>query len=607
MDFGFWILDCFANRAGRFRRREHLRKCSAERQSQQSKIQNPKSKIALVAAVCLPLFGCRPAVTAPLRAAGLSNVGAASLPEDGNAPLPLDLDRNALTRSLIDSLQKRVMGRREALRDVARVSTEIRPLVIEAARQPQVENGLRILALHYGLSPGAMREQWVDWQEADLLLEAGGGADAVSPSHAVGVAQWLAGTAKGVGLTVNLADSNRLTGKVDLLKWKVAWAAYRLRPDFNPEIPGNPGYDRAKAEKQLPVLRAELESLRMKRRKVDERYDPRAAVFAQTRYLLRIASRFPSADWLFQAYHGGEGGVKRTLKDFLGSQWPGSTASAIQFGRNGGPLGFEDLYFEATPKACPEAFSYLYGRSDDHRHYWWKLRSAQETLAAYRKDKTAFGAAWEALLPGRSKAALWYPDAASHAFTDFPAIAQAQKSGALVPITSGAGLTVRPPELEPAHAAELQTLRPESRGALLLLNSLYRRAGGTTALEIADLTRTAAIAAQRQKTKILPPLFSFARIYPPDSDLQNLSGVGPPPGFDFHTVGLAFDMGKPADPKMRKILDYALGWCADRQILWHYEEKDFTPPRYVVVPNPRYAAELKKITGADNIPKLPAL
>ena len=554
-----------------------------------------------LAFVCLPLVGCRPAAVAPSRLERAA--GAASLPEASGAALPLDLDRETRTRSLIRSLQKRVMGRREAFRDVERVSTEIRPLVIEASRQPQAENGLRILALHYGLSTDAMREKWADWQEADLLLEAGGNADAVSPSHAVGVAQWLAGTGKGVGLTVKLPDSNRLTGKIDLLKWKIAWAKYRLSPAFDPKIPGNPGFDQTKAAKELPLLRTELESLRAKRRKIDQRYDPRAAVFAQTRYLLRISGRFPSADWLFQAYHGGEGGVKRTLKDFLGPQWPGSTAPAIQSGNNGGPLSFEDLYFATTPKARPEAFSYLYGRSDDHRHYWWKLRSAQETLAAYRKDKAAFKAAWEALLPGRSNAALWYPDAANHAFADFSAIAQSQKNGALVPVASGNGLTVRPPEIEPSHAAELQALRPESRGALLFLNSVYWQSGGTAPLEIADLTRTIAIAAQRQKTKILPPIFSFAKIYPPDPDLQNLPGVGPLPGFDFHTVGLAFDIMKPADPKTRKILDYALGWCEDRQILWHYEEKEFTPPRYVVVPNPRYAAELQKINFSGNIPK----
>ena len=529
-------------------------------------------------------------------------------PAPNAAPLslPFDLDRDALTRSLLDSLQKRVMGRREAWRDIVRVTNEIRPLVTEAARQPQAENGLRVLARQSGVSTDAMRQKWIDWQEADLLLEAGGNSDAVSPSHAVGVAQWLAATAQRNGLTVKTAESNRLTAEIDLRKWKIAWAAYRLSPDFDPKTPGNPGYDSSKATKQLPLLRAETESLRAKRRKIDARYDPRAAIFAQTRYLLGIAPRFPSTDWLFQAYHGGEGGVKRTLKDFLGAAWPGSTEAAIRSGKNGGALTFEDLYFETTPTTRPEAFAYLYGRSDDHRHYWWKLRAAQETLAAYRKDKSAFRAAWEALLPGRSKAALWYPDAAKQVFADLPDVQQALKNGILVPILSGDGLIVRPPELDPAAVNWLQTLRPESRGTLLLLNAVYRQSGGTAALEVADLTRTAKLSTQRQKTRLLPPLFTLKRIFPPDPDLKTLLGTGPPPDFDFHTVGLSFDIVKPADPKTRKILDYALGWCADRQISWHYEEKDFSPARYVVIPNPRYAAALQIIQKAGNIPKLSA-
>ncbi len=516
-------------------------------------------------------------------------------PDLPNPPLPLDLDRDALTRSLIDSLQKRVMGRREARRDIAWVSREIRPLVAAAARQPEVENGLRVLAARYGISTGAMRERWTDWQEADLLLEAGGNADAVSPAQAAGVAQWLTTTAQRNGLVVKTAESARLTAEIDLRRWKIAWAEYRLRPDFDPQCPGNPGYDRAKAEKQLPTLRAETENLRAKRRKIDLRYDPRAAIFAQSRYLLRLAARFPSADWLFQAYHGGEGGVTRTLKDFLGAKWPGTSAAAIEFGKNGGLLTFEDVYFEAAPSARPEAFTYLYGRSDDHRHYWWKLRAAQQALALYRRDGTAFDAAWRALLPGRSKAALWFPDAANRAFANFSDVESALKSGALVPVISGGGLTIRPPEIGADHAALLQTLRPESRGGLLLLNSLYRRAGGATNLEVADLTRTNILSEQRKKAKRLLPVIPPKRIFPPEADSKDFPGIGPPPGFDFHTAGIAFDILRPDDPKTRKILDYALGQCEDREILWHYEEKDFTPARCVIVPNPRYAAALRDL------------
>ena len=126
LDFGFWILDCRPRRfAWRFQDVCDLRNI-ASGAANQSKIQNLKSKIALVALVCLPLFGCRPAGVAPVRTVQTTEAGAAGLPEAGGMTLPLDLDRETLTRSLIDSLQKRVMGRREAFRDVERVSNEIR-------------------------------------------------------------------------------------------------------------------------------------------------------------------------------------------------------------------------------------------------------------------------------------------------------------------------------------------------------------------------------------------------------------------------------------------------------------------------------------------------
>jgi hypothetical protein len=138
---------------------------------------------------------------------------------------------------------------------------------------------------------------------------------------------------------------------------RIAWREYLLRPDADFNAPGAPRISRAQAAGELPALRAELEQLRAKRRRVDARYDPRRAVFAQTRYLLGLYRRFPSLDWVFQAYHGGENGVRRTLRFYLGPRWPGSAALAIRQGGAGGrPLRFEDLYFGTTPRAAPAAF-----------------------------------------------------------------------------------------------------------------------------------------------------------------------------------------------------------------------------------------------------------
>jgi hypothetical protein len=271
---------------------------------------------------------------------------------------------------------------------------------------------------------------------------------------------------------------------------RIAWREYLLRPDADFNAPGAPRISRAQAAGELPALRAELEQLRAKRRRVDARYDPRRAVFAQTRYLLGLYRRFPSLDWVFQAYHGGENGVRRTLRFYLGPRWPGSAALAIRQGGAGGrPLRFEDLYFGTTPRARAAAFSYLYGRSDDHRYYWWKLRAAEQALARYRADPNGFNRYWEGLLPGRGKAALWYPDEERHAFPDLAALQTAHTRGRLVAVSARPGaFVVRVPPLAPADAARWhQALRPEAKGALLLVAAAYKRAGGGGVLSVGIL------------------------------------------------------------------------------------------------------------------------
>lgn len=520
-------------------------------------------------------------------------------------PLPLRMSREALTESLLASLRKRVMGRREALRDVARVATEIGPIVADAARQPQAEAGLRRMALESGTTFEETRAQWIALQEADLLLESGGDPDAVSPSQAVGVAQWLAGTANANGLPVNLKESRRLSAKITPLKWKIAWCTYLTGPNADPAAPGAPAVTPAEAAAQLPALRSELEMLRAKRRRADARYDPRKAIFAQTRYLLRLYPRFPSPDWLFQAYHGGEAGVQRTLRKYLGNAWPGSAAAAIRFGRHGQPLRYEDLYFSTTPRTRRDAFSYLYGRSDDHRYYWWKLRTSQEAVALYRRAPAAFQRQWEAFFPGRSKEAVWYPDAPAEALADLAALQAACASRRLVPVGPRAEYAIRPAPLAPQAAQWYAALRPEAAGALRLVTAAYRQAGGDGRLQVGDMALTQEYVAQAKALHPPPPPKGL--IWPPDPDAQTLPGGGPPADFDYHTTGLAFDLLRPADSRQRKILEYALGALQDRQIVLWVDAKDRGERRYHVVPNPRYAQALAKVAATGQAPRLPGL
>jgi hypothetical protein len=568
--------------------------------------------LALILLVGIARTGCgRKAPTANRRPEGERATAA--------APLPLNPDRARLAGMVVEAQRKRVMGRRTSLRDVARVVGEDGPIVAAAAWQPQAQGALRQIARDMGLSLKEARREWIALQEADLLLESGGNPEDVSPANAVGVAQWIAETGRRAGLKIDLAASKKLTAQIDERKRQAAWREYLLRPDADPRAPGAPPISRQQAEAQLPLLRAQLESLRAQRRRYDPRYDPKAAIFAHARYLLGLYPRFPSLDWVFQAFHGGEAGVRRTLKRYLGKRWPGSAAAAIRRGRNGRPLCFEDLYFGTTPRAQPAAFAYLYGRLDDHRYYWWKLRAARGAIALYRRDPAAFRKQWEAFLPGRAKEAYWYPNAGDEALADTRALQDAQTNGRLVSVKSTSDFAIRPASPDPASARLCAALRPESKGALLLVAAAYRNAGGRERLTVGDMTRTQA---DLERMRALPPPSRRSRadkrrarprqspsgpLWPPDLDAKNLPGGGPPADLDFHTTGLAFDLLRSADRTQWKTLEYALGWLCDRHILWWREETEGGSRRYHVVPNPQYAATLARIGIGEKAPVLPGL
>ena len=463
---------------------------------------------------------------------------------------------------------------------------EIAPIVEEASRQPEAQAGLAQYAADAGISVEEARRRWAALQTADLMLESGGDPDALSSSAAAGAAQWLAGTARGVGLAVDLPASNRLTARIAALRCRIAWIKYLSRPDADRSAPkafGAPQFSPTDTA-LLPSLESELLQLRESRRRADARYDPRPAIFAQTRYLLRIYPRFPSPDWLFQAYHGGEAGVSKTLRLYCGAAWPGAAYAAIRIGANGSPLTFDTLFFTTSPSSHAEAFSYLFSRSDDHRHYWYKLLAAEQVLDAYRKSPEEFHREWESSLPGRRIEAHWYPDAAAKAIPDLAALASRRD---LVAIADSPGLHVRPAPDDPGHAALYARLRNSAKGALLLVAAEFRRDGGKGALTAGDLTLTQEYVDRApilHPPKPLPP-----PVFPPDPDADLCIGGGPPRRFDYHTTGLVFDLLRPTDDRDRKILEYTLDRLEARGLLSAIPAKDHNERRFHIVPHPAYA------------------
>ncbi len=541
----------------------------------------------------LAVQGChRPAArVTPLPAQTPPPVFAPSRPSVAQEPLPLaHRTRHEREAGVLSAMHKRVWARRASLPDIRRIASDVYPLICEAAQQAEVTPYLQAFARDNGLDLEQAREQWVAIEEADLLLEAGGNPDDISPAGASGVAQWMLNIAREQGLHIDFARSRQFTARIDALNWRIAWLTYLSRPDADQNLPSKPTLTPADFA-TLPALQQERETLREQRRQADDRFEPRKAVFAHARYLLRLYRKFPSKDWIFQAYHGGEWGAKKEIWFYLG-QKPASYAEAIQSGNTGQRLTYEDVYFGITPHAHIPAFRYIYGRGDDHRHYWWKLRSAQEALALYHRDPTGFEQEWNRLLPGRRTEAVWYPDAPVHAIADLNALQSSQGKG-LVPVTSAANMLVRPAPLDTPNAQWYAALQPSAKGALLLAVEAYKRAGGKTVLTVGDMTLTPQYSAQLKA--LHPPKPTLAPPYPPDPELKTLPGGGPPADFDYHTTGLAADILAPKTKWEREILEYALAYLEERQIVAVTEAKDYNEPRYHLVPNPRYTDALSKI------------
>ena len=510
--------------------------------------------------------------------------------------LPAEPGRAQLRANMIASVRERLMSHRDIGTDARRMTETIQPIVEEAALQPEAQPGLTAFARDAGISVAEARRQWIRLQTADIMLESGGDPDAVSSSAAVGAAQWLAGTARGVGLPVDLPASTVLSARITRLRCRIAWIRYLGRPDANRAAPGAAAFP-PEGTQALPLLEAQLESLREARRRVDARYDPRRAIFAQTRYLMRIYRRFPSPDWLFQAYHGGEAGVTKTLRLYEGSHWTGSAEAAIRTGAGGSRLTFDTLYFTTSPTSHVEAFSYLFSRSDDHRHYWYKLLAADQTLDAYRKSPEAFHAAWQTHLPGRRIEAYWYPDAASGGISS---IQDLRGRRDLEPITPGPGLQVRSAADDPANAALYARLAPGARGVLALVVGEYQMAGGNSDLTTGDLTLTQEYV---DHARVLHPAKPAPLpLFPPDPDAEATAGGGPPRRFDYHTTGLVFDILRPADDPARKILEYTLDRMEAQGMLAAIQAKDRGERRFHVVPHPAYASVFAQIAATIKPP-----
>ena len=253
-----------------------------------------------------------------------------------------------------------------------------------------VATAKRVQALRPTIEDVARRaHQDPDTLEAIVFLESGGRPDVTASddlTSAVGLTQILAQTATGLlGLKVDVPASTRLTRSIG-----------------------------------RSTSFARIAKLKARRRKVDERFDPRKALEATTRYLEFAQGQLHGRDDLaVESYHMGVGNLQRALKAYGNDDIP-----------------YAQLFFDSTPLRHAKAWNILASLGDDSSTYLWRIGAAKAIMSLYRKDPRRL-AAQDVLQDWPSAEHVLRPPSATPAFTS-----QAALTGPGQVLVDGAALRV---------------------------------------------------------------------------------------------------------------------------------------------------------------------
>lgn len=214
--------------------------------------------------------------------------------------------------------------------------------------------------------------------EGIVFLESAGRPDAQASSDlngAAGLTQILAQTGTVLlGLKVDVAASERLTQRI---------------------ARGGPP--------------ARIRRLVAQRRRVDERFDPRKALEATTRYLDLAKQHLGRDDLAVESYHMGIGNLQGALGAYGARDIP-----------------YAQLFFDSTPLRHATAWRRIAALGDDSSTYLWRVRAAEDIMKAYRDDPKEV-AAEAALQAGPSAEHALRPPGATPRFADAAALRTGQQ------------------------------------------------------------------------------------------------------------------------------------------------------------------------------------
>jgi hypothetical protein len=341
----------------------------------------------------------------------------------------------------------------------------------------------------HGVSPDVL--------EAMVFLESAGRPTVMAdgtPNSASGLAQIIPATATDLlGMRVDLARSVELTKQI------------------------GSALERGDDGRARELVR--------ERARIDERFDPAAALDGAGRYLEIARERFGSEQLAVVSYHMGIGNLESVIEAYTGRQTGDGDATAALIDDAG--LDYPQLFFDSSPQRNAEAWRLLAGFGDDSSLYLWRVLASQEIMRKWRDDPEALDETASLATAKATLEEVYHPESDTEVFETHEDVEGARDDDELlaVPDDRSLGFKLAPQagELAADVGAEpelYRALRPEALAALTYIGAKVQAiSGAKQPLVVTSMTR--------------------------DREYQDLlTGVNPEATTEYslHTTGFSFDI-----------------------------------------------------------------
>lgn len=289
-----------------------------------------------------------------------------------------------------------------------------------------------------------------DLMEAMVFLESAGRPQVMvggDPANAAGLAQILPETASNLlGMHVDLAASRKLTAEIATSKrrqhripGRIAALRARQRKARKPRVRRSLQRHERRLRRLADALPARERQLRSQRARVDQRFDPDAALAGMARYLSIARARLGRSDLAVESYHMGIGNLESVIRAYAGSQ--GDTTISELVDRDG--ISYAKLYFDSSPLGHPAAWRILASLGDDSDTYLWRVLAARDILHLYRTNRQRLHRLIALETAKSTDENVLHPAGRTQVFSDPGDLADAYKNGTLVALPHDLALGLR--------------------------------------------------------------------------------------------------------------------------------------------------------------------